>query len=41
MRGLNCTVSHLAVARRPVFLLEAEMQWVDSFLGELGVKDID
>lgn len=41
MRGLNCTVSHLAVARRPVFLLEAEMQWVDSFLAELGVKDID
>lgn len=41
MRGINCTLNHLAVAKRPVFLLEAEMQWVDSFLAELGVKDVD
>ena len=35
MESSGCPLQHRAVARRPVYLLEAEIRWVDDFLDEL------
>ena len=35
LKGSNCPLHHLAVAVRPVFLLEGEMKWVDDYLAQL------
>jgi len=31
----KCPKNHLAIAKRPVFLFEAEIKWIDSYLAEL------
>lgn len=35
LRGSDCPDHHLAIAIRPVFLLEAEIKWVESYLAQL------
>jgi len=35
MRGSGCASHRLAVARRPVYLIEAEIAWVGDFMDEL------
>ena len=34
LRSDKCLQHRLAVARRPVFLLEGEIRWVTEFIGE-------
>ena len=35
MEGCGCSKSRCAVARRPIFLLEGEIRWVDDFIAQL------
>lgn len=35
LKDSNCPTHRLAIANRPIFLLEAEIQWVDSYLKAL------
>lgn len=36
LRDAGCPPHRFAVATRPVFMLKGEIQWTDSFLGQLG-----
>lgn len=41
MEGDGCPLHHRAVARRPVYLMEGEIRWVDDFLEELRHGESD
>lgn len=36
LRSAGCPPHRLGIAERPVYLLKAEMKWVDDYLGKLG-----
>lgn len=38
LKGLECPDYRSAVARRPVYLLEGEIKWLDSYMKELSKK---
>jgi len=36
MEGCGCSTARCAVARRPIYLFQGEIHWVDDFIGQLG-----